>query len=77
MLDIWLVDWYWLVVDQFIIVDFLCCGYLFYFEFFGFDFDKYFNIVVWLGCISVLFGWNYFYDLMFGNFLDWVEKEDV
>lgn len=57
------------VINVFIIVDLSCVSYLYYFEFFIFDWVEYLNIDCWLDCIVEQFGWKYFYDLMCRVFL--------
>ena len=65
-----LADREWAVAGRATIADLSMCGYLFFDDEIGLDWEQYPNIAAWLERIKALPGWQHPYDLMPGHPLE-------
>lgn len=64
ILDKHLTDKDWVVLNRPTLADFSLCSYLYFGDEWGFDAEKYTNIVKWLDNLKGLKGWKHPYDLL-------------
>jgi len=67
VLDTHLAGRAWIVGDRVTIADLSCCGYLYFADELGVDWNGYPNVRDWLARLAALPGWRHPYDLMPGH----------